>query len=55
MRRIAQAVVSRGEGRAKETPGPTEKELFAALDDMLFSGGALNVKSLGGGKLDTLA
>lgn len=49
MRCVAQAVVSRGEGRVKEAPEPTEKELAAGLDDMLFNGGALNVKLLSGG------
>lgn len=31
----------------KDAPEPREKELAAALDDMLFSSGALNVKLLG--------
>jgi hypothetical protein len=48
MRRVAQAVVSRGETRPKEAAEPSERDLVEALDDMLFSGGALNVKLLGG-------
>jgi hypothetical protein len=50
MRRTAQTVASHREGRVKDTPEPTEKDLAAALDDMLFSGGVLNVKLLGGGE-----
>lgn len=48
MRRVAQAVVSRGEARPKEAVEPAERDLTDALDDMLFNGGALNVKLLGG-------
>jgi hypothetical protein len=49
MRRIAQAVVSRGEGaKVGKEAEPKEADLTEALDAMLFSGGALNVKLLGG-------
>ena len=39
MRRVAQAVVSRGEARPKEAAAPSERDLGQALDNMLFSGG----------------
>jgi ATP-dependent 26S proteasome regulatory subunit len=51
MRRTAQNTVARGgvDGNAAKKPAePTEADLSAALDDMLFSGGHLNVKLLGG-------
>jgi hypothetical protein len=49
MRRVAQAVVSRGEAaKVGKEAEPSEADLTRALDDMLFSGGALNVKLLGG-------
>jgi AAA+ superfamily predicted ATPase len=47
MRRTAQAAVARG-GDAKKAVEPSEADLNEALDDMLFSGGKLNVKLLGG-------
>lgn len=50
MRRTAQNTVARGaaDGAAKKGPAPTETDLSEALDDMLFSGGKLNVTLLGG-------
>jgi hypothetical protein len=49
MRRVAQVVISRGEAaKVDKDSGPSEADLTRALDDMLFSGGALNVKLLGG-------
>jgi ATP-dependent 26S proteasome regulatory subunit len=50
MRRVAQVVVSRGETKPKEAAEPSERDLVEAPDDMLFGGGALNVKLLGGMK-----
>ncbi len=47
MRRTAQAAITRG-GDAKKTVEPNEVDLNEALNDMLFSGGTLNVKLLGG-------
>jgi hypothetical protein len=47
MRRTAQAALARA-GGTKKVVQPTEADLGEALDDMLFSGGALNVKLLGG-------
>jgi hypothetical protein len=47
MRRTAQAALAR-DGGTKKVVQPTEADLGEALDDMLFSGGALNVKLLGG-------
>ncbi len=46
MRRTAQAAIARD--GAKKVTEPTAADLAEALDDMLFSGGALNVKLLGG-------
>jgi hypothetical protein len=46
MRRTAQAAIAR-DGARKVTE-PNAADLAEALDDMLFSGGALNVKLLGG-------
>ena len=43
MRRITQATIARGESRA-----PGSDDLRAALDEMLFAGGRLNVALLGG-------
>ncbi|PBB87882.1 MULTISPECIES: ATP-dependent Clp protease adaptor ClpS [unclassified Mesorhizobium] len=43
MRRTAQTSIMRGDGEAV-----TSKDLAEALDDMLFTGGRLNVKLLGG-------
>ena len=43
MRRTAQAGIERGGSR-----GVTSADLDEALDDMLFAGGRLNVKLLGG-------
>jgi hypothetical protein len=50
MRRTAQAAIARGakEPPAREGAQPTETDLNEALDEMLFSGGKLNVKLLGG-------
>jgi hypothetical protein len=55
MRRTAQAALARAGGTKKVTEPPARKgvqpsaaDLGEALDDMLFSGGALNVKLLGG-------
>jgi hypothetical protein len=47
MRRTAQAAIERA-GTAKKVVEPTGADLGRALDAMLFSGGALNVKLLGG-------
>jgi SpoVK/Ycf46/Vps4 family AAA+-type ATPase len=47
MRRTAQAAILRA-GEARSAAEPTEADLSEALDDMLFSGGQLNVKLLGG-------
>jgi ATP-dependent 26S proteasome regulatory subunit len=47
MRRTAQAAIARGDG-AKKVVEPRDVDLSEALDDMLFSGGQLNVKLLGG-------
>ena len=46
MRRTAQAAIARGGAKKVVEPGATD--LGEALDDMLFSGGQLNVKLLGG-------
>jgi hypothetical protein len=46
MRRTAQAAIARA--GARKVTEPSETDLGEALDDMLFSGGALNVKLLGG-------
>jgi len=46
MRRTAQAAIARG--GAKKVTEPSAADLGEALDDMLFSGGQLNVKLLGG-------
>ncbi len=46
MRRTAQAAIARA--GAKKVTEPSAADLNEALDDMLFSGGALNVKLLGG-------
>jgi hypothetical protein len=43
MRRIAQASIARDDGTTVESDDISE-----ALDDMLFAGGKLNVKLLGG-------
>jgi ATP-dependent Clp protease adapter protein ClpS len=43
MRRIAQASIARGGGSSVET-----RDIGEALDDMLFAGGKLNVRLLGG-------
>jgi hypothetical protein len=49
MRRIAQAVVTRGEAaKVGKEAEPREADLAEALDAMLFDGGQLNVKLLGG-------
>ncbi|HKP25904.1 MAG TPA: ATP-binding protein [Dongiaceae bacterium] len=55
MRRTAQAAIARAGAKkvtepspAREGVQPTATDLGEALDDMLFSGGALNVKLLGG-------
>jgi hypothetical protein len=50
MRHTAQAAIARNaaEGTAKKVVEPTEADLGEALDDMLFSGGKLNVTLLGG-------
>ncbi len=53
MRRTAQATLARGgDAKAPAKPGdgmqPTEADLGQALDEMLFSGGKLNVRLLGG-------
>jgi ATP-dependent 26S proteasome regulatory subunit len=45
MRRVAQASIARDGGKTVE-PG----DISEALDDMLFTGGKLNVKLLGGAK-----
>lgn len=47
MRRVAQAVVSRGETRPKETAEPSERDLVEALDDMLFGGGGAECEVVG--------
>ena len=47
MRRTAQAAIARGDG-AKKVVEPCDADLSEALDDMLFSGGQLNVKLVGG-------
>ena len=46
MRRTAQAAI--GRVGAKKVVEPSEEDLSEALDDMLFSGGKLNAKLLGG-------
>ena len=46
MRRTAQAAIARA--GAKKVTEPSEADLNEALDDMLFSGGKLNVTLLGG-------
>ena len=46
MRRTAQGAIARD--GAKKVTEPNAADLAEALDDMLFSGGALNVKLLGG-------
>jgi hypothetical protein len=46
MRRTAQAAIARA--GAKKVTEPSAADLSEALDDMLFSGGQLNVKLLGG-------
>jgi len=43
MRRVAQASIARDGGAAVES-----RDIGEALDDMLFAGGKLNVKLLGG-------
>jgi hypothetical protein len=55
MRRTAQAAIARDGAKKVTEPSParagvqpSEADLSQALDDMLFSGGALNVKLLGG-------
>ena len=56
MRRTAQAAIARGDDAkkaaeprpAREGVEPTGADLSEALDDMLFSGGQLNVKLVGG-------
>jgi AAA+ superfamily predicted ATPase len=50
MRRTAQAAMARTgtNGTAKKAVEPNEADLGEALDDMLFSGGQLNVRLLGG-------
>ena len=50
MRRTAQGAIARtaADGIAKKVVEPTEADLSGALDDMLFSGGQLNVTLLGG-------
>jgi hypothetical protein len=48
MRRTAQAAIAHGDGTTKKAAEPTEANLSEALDDMLFSGGKLNVTLLGG-------
>ncbi len=47
MRRTAQAAIERA-GAAKKLVEPTRADLNTALDAMLFSGGQLNVRLLGG-------
>jgi hypothetical protein len=46
MRRTAQAALARG--GAKKVVEPSDADLSEALEDMLFAGGKLNVKLLGG-------
>jgi ATP-dependent 26S proteasome regulatory subunit len=50
MRRTAQAAITQASerGAAKKATEPNEADLSAALDEMLFSGGKLNVTLLGG-------
>jgi ATP-dependent 26S proteasome regulatory subunit len=50
MRRTAQAALARkaADGAANKVVEPNETDLGEALDDMLFSGGKLNVTLLGG-------
>jgi ATP-dependent 26S proteasome regulatory subunit len=50
MRRTAQAAIAQASerGAAKKVTEPSEADLSAALDEMLFSGGKLNVTLLGG-------
>lgn len=50
MRRTAQSSIMRDGGKAV-----TRDDLAEALDDMLFTGGRLNIKLLGGGELDTVS
>ena len=45
MRRVAQASIARDGGKTVESP-----DISLALDDMLFTGGKLNVKLLGGAR-----
>ena len=45
MRRVAQASIARDSGASVESP-----DISQALDDMLFTGGKLNVKLLGGAR-----
>ena len=45
MRRVAQASIARDNGTTVESADISE-----ALDDMLFAGGKLNVKLLGGAR-----
>ena len=45
MRRVAQASIARDGGTSVESP-----DISQALDDMLFTGGKLNVKLLGGAR-----
>ncbi|HJR23380.1 MAG TPA: AAA family ATPase [Dongiaceae bacterium] len=47
MRRTAQAAIARGSS-AKKVVEPTDADLGEALDEMLFNGGQLNVRLLGG-------
>jgi ATPase family associated with various cellular activities (AAA) len=54
MRRAAQAAIARvgDDGVANKAVEPSEADLSAALDDMLFTGGALNVRLLGGARAE---
>jgi len=53
MRRTAQAALAREDGAAAEkVTEPSQADLAEALDDMLFSGGQLNVKLLGGAEVN---
>ncbi|HJT15208.1 MAG TPA: ATP-binding protein [Dongiaceae bacterium] len=47
MRRTVQSAIARGSS-AKKVVEPTDADLGEALDDMLFAGGQLNVRLLGG-------
>ncbi|MDX8443490.1 hypothetical protein [Mesorhizobium australafricanum] len=48
MRRAAQTSIMQGDGEAV-----TSRDLAEALDDMLFTGGRLNVRLLGGATEET--